>query len=106
VGLLRRIGTGAPQWSGLNSVSAAVQGGQNSGFVSVHATRLPTEVVVRSYEALFRVDLSQDKVLWRMAFKADQSRLNLDNWFQMLRSIDAIAIAARTKDDELSYKIT
>jgi WD40 repeat protein len=101
VRVLRQIASGTPQLDVLKTVSADIQHSTpDPGFVSVHPTRVPTEIVLRSRNAIVRVDLAQDRIVWRMPYASDNK-----HWFQMLRSIDAIATASLAKDGDVTYRI-
>lgn len=101
VGVLRHIASGTPEWSVLQGVTADIDRGKSGkGFVSLHPTRVPTEIVLRGHDTVFRVDLARDKVIWRMPFASDGKQ-----WFQVLRSVDAIATATLVQDGDVEYRI-
>jgi WD40 repeat protein len=102
--VLRRLASGTPTVDLLKAVSADLRGKSpdDAGFVSVHPTGVPTEVVVRNRSAIARVDLARDRIMWRMAVPySNESR----NWFQVLPRIDAVALASLADDGEVTYRI-
>jgi WD40 repeat protein len=101
VGVLRHIASGTPELISLKRVSADIQrSAPDQGFVSVHPTRVAAEVVLRGQNAIFRIDLEQDSIMWRTTYASDEK-----HWFQMLRSVDAIATAGLTEDGDVEYVI-
>jgi len=99
--VLRQIASGTPELVSLKGISAKVNlGAPDQSIEFIYPTRVPSEVVIRTSNAITRVDIAKDSIVWQTPYSVDQK-----NWFQMLPAIDAIATAGVLENGDIEYQI-